>query len=275
MQIRPENVTLAQLGLNDEGPLALIDAAATAGFRGLGLPLRSGALRNLKFEIVGNRQLVRQIRRAADAAGVIIFDTESLVLGHEPEKDALKATFETAAELGASRMSCLGYEPAIGPGCMQPGEEPEHLARICALAAEFGLLIGVEFMLFRSIRTMQAARKIILQSEAPNVRIILDALHCHRSGLTPEALAALEPDLISHLQLCDAAKKRPDADRLVDEARAERLMPGEGVIPLRQMLRALPRDIPLSLEIPVGSIRHLAVAERARRGAESLAHLSI
>lgn len=39
----PQTVSLAQLDMNDEGPIALIEAAAAAGFRAVGLPLRSGA----------------------------------------------------------------------------------------------------------------------------------------------------------------------------------------------------------------------------------------
>ncbi|PJE37112.1 hypothetical protein CVM52_08755 [Pseudooceanicola lipolyticus] len=266
-----DQVTLAQLGLNDEGPLAMLEAAAESGFRGIGLPLRSGALKTLKVEIVGNHKLVHQIRRTADDAGLIIFDTESLVLGHEPDRETLRMIFETAYELGATRMSCLGFEPAIGPGHMREGEEPHRLATICEIAAEFGLMIGIEFMMFRSIATLEDARRIVVDSGAPNARIILDALHCFRSGLTMEQLQALDPALVSHLQLCDAVAQAPAPDKLVDEARAHRLMPGQGAIPLAEMIRILPDDTPLSLEIPVQENAHLPVKERVKRGAQALA----
>jgi sugar phosphate isomerase/epimerase len=269
--MRCDQITLAQLGLNDEGPLAMLDAAAASGFRGIGLPLRSGALKELKYEIVGDRKLIRAIRHAADDAGLVIFDVESLVLGHEPDRETLHTTFETASELGATRMSCLGFEPSIGPGHMKPGDEAHRLATICAIAAEYGIMIGIEFMLFRSIGTLEDARKIVQDSGAPNAKIILDALHCYRSGLSMEELAALDPALISHLQLCDAVAEAPPPEKLVDEARVHRLMPGTGAIPLAEMIRILPDDIPLSLEIPVKANSHLPVAERAKLGAAALA----
>lgn len=50
----PDHVSLAQLGMGDEGPVAMIEAAAAAGFCAVGLPLRSGALRPLQTEIIGN-----------------------------------------------------------------------------------------------------------------------------------------------------------------------------------------------------------------------------
>ncbi|UZF94912.1 sugar phosphate isomerase/epimerase family protein [Bosea sp. NBC_00550] len=267
------DISLAQLGMNDAGPVALIEAAASAGFGSVGLPLRSGALRPLKFEIVDDPAMVTAIERACKATGVGIFDVESLVLGHEPPDDALRRTFEIAARIGASRMSCLGYEPAIGPGRMQDGETAERFAALCAVAAEFDLLIGIEFMLFRSIRTLGDAVSVIEAAGAPNARIILDALHVHRSGATVADVAALPAGIVSHLQLCDAAASAPLPEQLVDEARSERLLPGDGVIPLLGLIAALPAGTPLSLEIPVAANAHLPVAERARRGMASLGWL--
>lgn len=270
----PHTVSLAQLGMNDEGPVALIEAAAAAGFAGVGLPLRSGALRPLAVEIVGNRPVIAAIRDACRAGGIGIFDVESLVLGHEPPPDALRATFETAAEIGATRISVLGFEPARGPGTLSPGQEAERLAELCATAAEFDLLVGVEFMLFRSIRSLPDALAILRASRAANARIILDALHCHRSGATVAQIVALPPQTVSHLQICDAPATAPPPPDLVEEARNGRLYPGEGAIPLRGMLAALPPDTPLSLEVPVALARGLSVRERASRAAASLAALA-
>lgn len=266
-------ISLAQLGMNDAGPVALIEAAAAAGFGSVGLPLRSGALKKLKFEIVDDPAMVTSIERACRATGIGIFDVESLVLGHEPPDDALRRTFETAARIGASRMSCLGYEPAIGPGRMVEEQTAERFAALCAVAAEFDLLIGIEFMLFRSIRTLGDAAALITASRAPNARIILDALHVQRSGATVADVAALPAGIVSHLQLCDAAAAAPLPEHLVDEARSERLLPGEGVIPLLGLIAALPAGTPLSLEIPVAANAALTVAERARVGAASLRQL--
>jgi sugar phosphate isomerase/epimerase len=263
-------IALAQLGMNDAGPVALIEAAALAGFGAVGLPLRSGALRPLKFEVVGDEAMVRAIISSCRDNGVGIFDTESLVLGHEPSGDCLRRTFETAARIGASRMSCLGYEPAIGPGGMGQGEAIERFAALCAVAAEFDLLIGVEFMLFRSIRTLEEASELVTESGAANARIVLDALHVQRSGASVADVVALPRGIVSHLQLCDASADAPPPEQLVEEARSGRLLPGEGVIPLNGLIAALPPGTPLSLEIPVAAHASLPVAERARLGADSL-----
>lgn len=269
----PEKVALAQLGMNDEGPVAMIEAAAAAGFAAVGLPLRSGALRPLRTEIVGDPVMIRAIRAACATTGVGVFDVEALVLGHEPEASALRATFETAAKLGASRVSCLGYEPTRGPGAMRPGAEADRFARLAEAAAEFDLLVAIEFMAFRSIPSLAAAAAILAETGAPNGRIVLDALHVLRTGATVGQVAALPPGMVSHLQICDAGLTAPPPDGLAEEARGARLLPGDGVIPLRALIDALPEGTPLSLEIPVGELLSLPVAERARRGAAALAIL--
>jgi sugar phosphate isomerase/epimerase len=54
---------------------------------------------------------------------------------------------------------------------------------------------------------------------------------------------------------------------MMHAARYERLFPGEGGIDLLGLLRAVPREIPLSLEVPTVTLaKTVGAAERARRG---------
>ena len=133
--LSPSQFSLAHLGLSEQGPVPLIEAAAASGFRAVGLPLRSGALKPLRHEIVGDPAMIRAIRRALAATGVQVFDVESLVLGYEPDADGLRRIFGTAAEIGASRMSCLGPEHG-GDAARRAGtEEAGRLNAIARVAA--------------------------------------------------------------------------------------------------------------------------------------------
>lgn len=271
--MKPANVSLAHLGVSDQGPLTLIAAAAGAGFGGVGLPLLSGALKPLQTEIVGNSALVDEIAAICRDSGIRIFDVESLVLGHLPDEDRLLRVFETAAVLGASRISCLGYEKSRGPGTLDPGDEPQELAMIANLAAGFGLTVCVEFMGFRSIDSLEVAVDTLRASGSSNVAVILDALHVQRTGATAKQIAALPAGTVSHFQICDASAYAPPAKKLADEARSDRLLPGEGVIPLAAIIAALPAGTEMSLEMPVAAIANRPVAERARIGAASIGWL--
>ena len=81
--------------------------------------------------------------------------------------------------------------------------------------------------------------------------ILIDALHVQRCGTDWGSWRAVDPGLLSYLQLCDAPLVpaacrrccgRPgcgDRDAVL-EARAARLLPGEGELPLSELLAALP-----------------------------------
>ncbi len=74
-------------------------------------------------------------------------------------------------------------------------------------------------------------------------------MHFFRWGGTVADLDALDPKLIGYAHLCDT-RHSPTAPTDMEEAMFERLLPGEGELPLREWKAALPGDCPLSLEVP-------------------------
>ena len=98
-----------------------------------------------------------------------------------------------------------------------------------------------------------------------NAGLIVDPIHFDRAGSTTDELRALPREYFRYLQFCDAPAERPtDLQTLLYQARAERLMPGQGGLDLAGILRALPDDIPLSIEVPMESWAKTAKAtERA------------
>ena len=92
----------------------------------------------------------------------------------------------------------------------------------------------------------------------------------------------MDPALLGYLQLCDAPAAPPhgiggagpDAarpagqrgDDAVLEARTGRLLPGEGELPLAELLGALPDSLPVSAEAPsLAARRELSPAQFAAR----------
>jgi sugar phosphate isomerase/epimerase len=73
------------------------------------------------------------------------------------------------------------------------------------------------------------------------------------------------------MQFCDVpAAIPPTMDEILAEARAERLFPGEGALDLVGLLRAVPRDLPLSVEVPTHTLaRTMSASDRARRALAS------
>jgi sugar phosphate isomerase/epimerase len=100
-----------------------------------------------------------------------------------------------------------------------------------------------------------------------NAGVLIDAFHFSRSRSRLEDVAAIPPSRLRYLQLCDVPEVIPETlGAILVEARAERLFPGEGQLDLMGLLRALPRDIPLSLEVPTLTLaKTVGATERARR----------
>jgi hypothetical protein len=73
---------------------------------------------------------------------------------------------------------------------------------------------------------------------------------------------------IGSFQLCDAPHACPANDEaLIQEARAARLPPGAGALPLGDLLCAAPADVALSVEMPFPSLPSGARVELAYRSA--------
>ena len=91
----------------------------------------------------------------------------------------------------------------------------------------------------------------------------IDALHLARSGGSPAAVAALPPERIAYMQLCDGPVEAPPLEDLAREARNDRLSPGEGQLWLDEVLDALPDGIPISVEVPRSIDASRSAKERA------------
>jgi sugar phosphate isomerase/epimerase len=71
---------------------------------------------------------------------------------------------------------------------------------------------------------------------------------------------------LGSVQLCDAPLRDPGDAALADEARAGRLFPGEGGLPLRDYLDALPCGMPMGVEVPTSATHpQLTVLQRLTR----------
>ncbi|MBN3728472.1 sugar phosphate isomerase/epimerase, partial [Burkholderia sp. Ac-20379] len=76
-----------------------------------------------------------------------------------------------------------------------------------------------------------------------------------------------DPAWLRYAQFCDAAATAPASTAAIsEEARFDRLLPGEGGLPLQAFVQALPPGIPLALEVPNRTLAaQVDLDERLRR----------
>lgn len=260
-------LSLANLTVGRTPQTELIEAAAAAGFGKVGPLLMTATSQPLQYEVIGQPKVIREVKAALKDTGVRVFDIEAFVISPETDLDRFKPALELGAELGASHISAIGTEFSSADSFLSTKQRVDLFANLCDQAAQFGLTVGVEFMLYRDIRTWQEALQLVEASGCRNAGLILDLLHFHRAGGRAADLANIPVTRLAYAQLCDCTGTSPALDGLPLEARTSRLHLGDGVISLNSILDQLPADLPLVIETPVAADAALATVERARMAA--------
>jgi sugar phosphate isomerase/epimerase len=170
---------------------------------------------------------------------------------------SLEPLFVAAEQLGAQQVLVAGdsADEAALAG---------RFAELALLGQRYGLRMGLEFMPWRGIRTLESALRVI--SAAGVGGVIVDAIHLDRSGGTAQQVAKVPRDQWAFFQICDAPAQRPASEEeLLFQARSARLPPGQGGLDLVGMLRAIPEDSVISIEAPLhGRPGLLPAVSRAR-----------
>ncbi|MCC7040434.1 MAG: sugar phosphate isomerase/epimerase [Burkholderiales bacterium] len=253
---------LAYLTTPGAHPVAQIEAAGATGFALVGLRLVAPVGLQLEHDPVADARLRSEVARALRATGVRFYDADALTIAATTDVAALRGPVEVAAELGAALVQVVVEDP-------DPARAAERFAALCDLAAPLGLDVALEFMRWRAVRTLAAAAALLDAAARPNVTICLDCLHFVRSGGVPEDIARIGAGRIGYVQLCDAPLADPGDAGLLAEARAGRLHPGEGGLPLAAILAALAPSTVLTVEIPRAADAGRSPRERARLAYEA------
>jgi sugar phosphate isomerase/epimerase len=258
----PRRLSLDYLTVNGATPVEQIEAAAAAGFDSVGLRFLAPTDLVLGYEVVGDRSQIREIVAACWRTGIVPLDVEAFFLDPEPDMDRLLRATEAAAQVGAATLLAVSNDP----------DRPraiDRFARLCDAAAEHGLDVALEFMRWCPVPTVEDAVAFVTAADRPNAGVCVDALHLSRSGGTAARLPRL-PTAGTFVQLSDALARLPPPEAMLDEARHDRRYPGEGELPLDDLLDALPPDVPISVEVPHRATAGQTVLERAERAGAAL-----
>jgi sugar phosphate isomerase/epimerase len=256
----PRIVSLSALTVLELPPPAMVACAAEAGYSHVGLRLVPATPTEVRYDTIGDTPTVRETRARLDDTGVRVLDIEILRLQPETKVADFLPALETAARLGASNALVAGNDP-------DESRFVERFAELSDLASQFRIAPSIEPMPWTDVKSFADGARVYRRANRANAGLLIDPIHFDRAGSTASEIATVPAAWFRYVQLCDAPAERPqELEELLHQARAERLLPGAGGLDLAGILAALPRDLPVSVEIPMERLaKTMPAVERARR----------
>jgi sugar phosphate isomerase/epimerase len=240
---RHRTLHLAAGSMLDQPADVLLHVAAAAGFDGVGLRLSGEhAVDDLAAT-----------RGTAERLGLKIHDVEVYRITNDPaDPDPLIAD---ASIIGASALLVVSDLDDRAATVDALGELNER-------CRSNGLRLALEYMAWTDPCDPLDAIDVARQT---GCELLVDLLHHVRVGAgIAELDAIVASGVLGWVQLCDAPLTQPSKERLVDEARHGRLLPGRGELPLADLLFRLPDDVAVSVEVQSDELLAVEPAWRAR-----------
>ena len=224
--------TMPALSLQTE-----IATVARAGFTGLEffIPKLNDYLAQSSVEDLA------QLLATHGLAPVAMNGIENINLRTPADFRAVKEETQRIAQV-CGRLGCATIVVVPSPqpaGIAWPEVKADTVMALQALsevAAPHGVGLGLEFLAPAdcSVRTLAQAEEIVAAAGRKNVGIVVDSYHFHVGGSTWESLAQAD---VRHILLVHVN----DVEDLPRHSLTDacRLLPGEGVLPLSRLVRAL------------------------------------
>lgn len=261
--------SLAYLTIPGTDPVSQIRIAKEAGYD-------SVSLRTIPMHLPGepeflpdkDSELFEAIKKALKEYDMPLMDIELARVRKDLDINEYRSAFETAAKLGATDV--LG-----SIWTRDKAWYTDTAGKVADMAKEFGLCYNIEFLPWAGVRNLQEDITLIDDLGRDNVFIMVDTLHAGRAGVTAAELARTPAKYFHFIHLCDGPAG-PDGDPVLDNikdelmlftAREGRLYPGEGVMDIAGMVKAMP-EIPLSIELP--NLKEMSVRGAAGHAARCL-----
>ena len=138
-----------------------------------------------------------------------------------------------AAAIGATRIVA---SPVPDEQHVDIGEAAARYRELLEMGTEIGVTPAMEFLGFqKNIYQLEQAVAIARQSDHPDACIVLDPFHLYRGGSGFGGIRLLKDVKIAICHFNDA----PSAPTQFEQSDSDRVYPGDGILPLAQMLQDL------------------------------------
>lgn len=251
---------------------ALLDVAADEGYATVSVSPE---------QFAASKRSAKELRGRLDDCGLTVESVDPVLTwlpGLEARPNAGLLSYDAADLIDAALVLGAPWINAAAalPGPWSQAEITECFAKLCARADDAGIGVLLEFVPWSTVGDLASAVKVIRESGATNAGVTFDVWHFHRGGGRLGNLRVEDLAFVRSIQVSDAYAD-PSADPMTESISA-RLLPGDGVIPLRNLLPRLVEETAtdvLSVEVFSTELRRVPVPEMARRAADAVLQLLV
>ncbi|WP_028466925.1 sugar phosphate isomerase/epimerase family protein [Nisaea denitrificans] len=256
--------SLAYLTGNGVDPVTAVGIAAEHGYDMVSFRLLPAGPGDSLFPLLTDDALLRELKAALRDTGITMADAEMIRLNAETKIEDFTPFLDRIAELGARHVLVAVDDP-------DPVRSQDSYTALCARLGTYRLTADLEFMPWTGVKDLAHARRMVEAADHPSAAVLFDSLHFDRCGSTLEELAALPPDLMNYVQICDGPVPYDPSDaELIRVARTARLIPGDGGIDLASIAALVPKHMTVSVEVPNHALAEtIGASEIARRALQA------
>jgi sugar phosphate isomerase/epimerase len=247
--VHADRLGIGMLSVFGLPPVELVELAADLGCRYVSAAVQGMPLVPLgypPFSLKDDAGLRSDLLAAMSNRGVAISLGDGFLVLPGSEVGALRADLDVLAELGVPRINVVSLDPDLA-------RTFDQFAALTELAAQRNIGTVVEPVPSLTVGDLASALAAVKYVGRPEFRLLIDTMHLVRSGAGAADLAAIDSGHIGYAQLNDTTLA-PRIDNYMEEAMFERMVPGEGELPLHDLLAALPGDTVIEIEVPQRSL---------------------
>jgi sugar phosphate isomerase/epimerase len=239
-------------------PVAFIHLARELGVSSVGLNMRGAANALSSAVDVGfkhsaqRRQAITQALRDTDMPLALV---EGFSIAPDSDVADITRDLDHLAQMGATSICYVSMDKDRARLVAQ-------YQQLTELAADRGIFIATEVGA-GAVRNLKSALEVVQAVAHSHFGLLIDTMHFFRSGASVADFVAINPAHIRHVQLCDVPMPAV-IESYMEEALFERRAPGDGDLPLVELVRHIPAHATIGLEIPIRSQVEQGISHRER-----------
>ncbi len=249
-------LSLAAGVLPEFSPEEIARAAVESGFKATGFTVKPEEW---------TAETTRRVQDILRGTGVEVLDVEPVWIGADGKiNDGHRLILDVGAALEAKNA-------LIVSSCTDEALNRRAFEELAVYSERCGLRACLEFLRITAIQKLSQALAIVEDVGHPAGGVLVDSIHLARCGEF-NLLQRVDPKRMPYTQFCDGrATCAEDYQSLLADAVDERMLAGEGALPLRESLKIFKSDIPLALEVRSKALRdqYPDPVARARRVLEN------